>query len=72
MRAGSRPDWLSIRSTLPSLSLIQSEPPPTTTSVGLGGTLPAARLASVASVIEFVSVPVRVETRATRLPMLPT
>ena len=61
-----------MRSTLPSLVLIQSEPAPKTASVGLGGTLPAARLSSDASVIELVNVPVRVETRATRLPMLAT
>ena len=60
----------SIRSTVPSLSLIHTEPPPTTTPVGSGGTCPAARLASVASVIEFVRRPVAVETRATRLPRL--
>ena len=56
----------------PSTALIQSAPPPSATSVGFGGTCPAARLASVASCSEFVSSPVRVETRATRLAMLPT
>ena len=64
--------WRSTRITEPSTALIQRAPPPSATSVGFGGTWPAARLAFVASCNEFVRRPVRVETRATRLAMLPT